>query len=78
MRDRADYYRDYLGKTVSLELPDAALQQAYDWARISRSRAREQSLFGSGLVAGYRPRESVSVRGSRGFLAGILCGLRLR
>ena len=35
MRESADYYRAYLDKTVSLELPDAALQQAYDWARIS-------------------------------------------
>jgi hypothetical protein len=31
----SEYYRAYLDKTVSLELPDADLQQAYDWARIS-------------------------------------------
>ncbi|HKU27377.1 MAG TPA: hypothetical protein VJQ54_18040, partial [Candidatus Sulfotelmatobacter sp.] len=35
IRQSADYYRSYLNKTVQLELPDAALQQAYDWARIS-------------------------------------------
>ena len=34
-RESSDYYRAYLEKTVGLELPDAALQQAYDWARIS-------------------------------------------
>src|SRR5215475_4089051 len=34
-RSTADYYREYLDKTVSLDLPDQALQQAYDWARIS-------------------------------------------
>src|SRR6266567_5510356 len=33
--DSANYYRDYLSRTVSLELPDAQLQQAYDWARVS-------------------------------------------
>ena len=35
IRQSAAYYREYLDKTVSLELPDAGLQQAYDWARIS-------------------------------------------
>ncbi len=35
MHEASAYYRAYLDKTVSLELPDADLQQAYDWARIS-------------------------------------------
>jgi len=35
VRESVDYYRAYLDKTVSLELPDIALQRAYDWARIS-------------------------------------------
>src|SRR5712691_6497952 len=35
LRESADYYRDYLGKTLSLDLPDAQVQQAYDWARVS-------------------------------------------
>ncbi len=51
----AEYYRAYLVKTVSLELPDAALQQAYDWARISTIQGLVNNPYlGSGLVAGYR------------------------
>ena len=51
----SDYYRAYLGKTVSLELPDAALQQAYDWARISTIQGLVNNPYlGAGLVAGYR------------------------
>jgi glycogen debranching enzyme len=55
MRRSAGYYRDYLDKTVSLELPDAALQRAYDWARISTIQGLVNNPYlGSGLVAGYR------------------------
>jgi glycogen debranching enzyme len=55
MRESGDYYRAYLGKTVSLELPDGALQQAYDWARISTIQGLVNNPYlGSGLVAGYR------------------------
>ena len=51
----AGYYRAYLDKTVSLELPDAALQQAYDWARISTIQGMVTNPYlGTGLVAGYR------------------------
>lgn len=54
-RDAADYYRAYLNKTVRLELPDAALQQAYDWARISTIQGLVTNPFlGTGLIAGYR------------------------
>ena len=55
VRESSAYYRAYLDKTVSLELPDAALQQAYDWARISTIQGMVSNPFlGSGLVAGYR------------------------
>jgi glycogen debranching enzyme len=55
MRESADYYRSYLDNTVSLELPDHDLQQAYDWARISTIQGLVTNPFlGSGLVAGYR------------------------
>ncbi|HLV87144.1 MAG TPA: hypothetical protein VKV39_09230 [Candidatus Sulfotelmatobacter sp.] len=55
MRDSADYYRSYLENTVSLDLPDAALEQAYDWARISTVQGLVNNPFlGTGLVAGYR------------------------
>jgi glycogen debranching enzyme len=51
----SDYYRAYLDKTVSLELPDAGLQQAYDWARISTIQGLVNNPYlGAGLVAGYR------------------------
>jgi glycogen debranching enzyme len=51
----ADYYRAYLEKTVSLELPDATLQQAYDWARVSTVQGVVSNPYlGTGLVAGYR------------------------
>ncbi len=53
--ESAAYYRTYLDKTVGLELPDAALQQAYDWARISTIQGMVNNPYlGSGLVAGYR------------------------
>ena len=49
------YYEDYLSRTLSLELPDAQLQAAYDWARISTIQGLVANPFlGSGLVAGYR------------------------
>jgi glycogen debranching enzyme len=55
IRDASEYYRAYLDKTVSLELPDAALQQAYDWARISTIQGMVNNPYlGAGLVAGYR------------------------
>jgi glycogen debranching enzyme len=51
----SEYYRAYLDKTVSLELPDADLQQAYDWARISTLEGVVTNPYlGTGLVAGYR------------------------
>lgn len=49
------YYHDYLGRTLSLDLPDAELQAAYDWSRISTIQGLVTSPFlGTGLVAGYR------------------------
>jgi glycogen debranching enzyme len=55
LHQSADYYRAYLEKTVSLELPDATLQQAYDWARVSTVQGVVSNPYlGTGLVAGYR------------------------
>ena len=54
-KESADYYRNYLSHTVSLELPDADLQKAYDWARISAVQGLVTNPYlGTGLVAGYR------------------------
>ncbi len=55
LRESAEYYRQYLGKTVSVELPDAQIQQAYDWSRVSILQGLvNNSYLGTGLVAGYR------------------------
>ena len=55
LRDSADYYRNYLAQTVSVELPDAELQRAYDWARVSVVQGVVTNPYlGTGLVAGYR------------------------
>jgi glycogen debranching enzyme len=55
LKDSAEYYEHYLRDTVSLTLPDAQLQQAYDWSRISELQGMVSNPFlGTGLVAGYR------------------------
>jgi len=54
LRDSNDYYRNYLERTVTLHLPDAQLETAYDWARVSMAQGVVQNPFlGEGLVAGY-------------------------
>ncbi len=55
LADSAEYYQKYLAATVNLELPDAQLQKAYDWARVSVAQGIvENSSLGTSLVAGYR------------------------
>ncbi|HWZ82087.1 MAG TPA: hypothetical protein VNW47_05670 [Terriglobales bacterium] len=55
MRESAQYYRDYLSRTVTLTLPDTQLQQAYDWSRVSTVQGLvTNATLGTGLVAGYR------------------------
>jgi glycogen debranching enzyme len=55
LRESAQYYSDYLARTVRLSLPDKQLQEAYDWARISTVQGVVSNPFlGTGLVAGYR------------------------
>src|SRR5215472_18113898 len=55
LRGAANYYQDYLARTVSVELPDAQIQRAYDWARISELQGLVSNPYlGTGLVAGYR------------------------
>jgi glycogen debranching enzyme len=51
----ANYYRDYLARTISLDLPDKQIQQAYDWSRISALQGVVKNPYlGAGIVAGYR------------------------
>jgi glycogen debranching enzyme len=55
LADAAAYYQDYLKNHVVLELPDAALQKAYEWAQVSVLQGLVTNPFlGTGLVAGYR------------------------
>jgi glycogen debranching enzyme len=55
LRTSADHYRKYLSETVGVRLPDAQLQQAYDWARVSMVQGMVSNPFlGTGLIAGYR------------------------
>jgi GH15 family glucan-1,4-alpha-glucosidase len=55
LRTSAEYYKKYLNETVSLQLPDAQIQQAYDWSRVSMLQGLVNNPFlGAGLVAGYR------------------------
>jgi glycogen debranching enzyme len=55
MDEAAAYYRDQLKNTVKLTLPDAALQQAYEWSQVSMLQSVVQNPFlGTGLIAGYR------------------------
>jgi glycogen debranching enzyme len=55
LKESEEYYRTYLAQTVSLDLPDEQLQQAYDWSRVSMLQGMVTNPFlGTGLVAGYR------------------------
>ncbi|HWY45339.1 MAG TPA: hypothetical protein VNX66_17710 [Candidatus Sulfotelmatobacter sp.] len=54
-KQSAAYYAEYLKKTVSVDLPDAQLQHAYDWSRVSLLQGMVANpTMGTGLVAGYR------------------------
>ncbi len=54
--DTERYYRDYLAKSVQLQLPAHDLQQAYEWSLLSMRKALvDNPLLGAGLVAGYGP-----------------------
>lgn len=55
-REAAEYYRDYLRRTLNITVPDTEIQQAYDWARIGMLQALvDNPLVGKGLIAGYGP-----------------------
>ena len=54
-RSSSDFYKQHLNVTVSVVLPDAQLQQAYDWARVSVIQGMVNNPYlGTGLIAGYR------------------------
>jgi len=55
VKESAEYYREYLDSTISVDLPDRQLQQSYDWARVSVLQGLTTNPFlGTGLIAGYR------------------------
>lgn len=55
LNESAGYYRSYLARTVSVEVPDPQLQQAYDWSRVSLLQGFVNNPFlGTGMIAGYR------------------------
>ncbi len=54
-RESAEFYENYLQRTVSMELPDAKIQRAYDWSRVSLIQGLVSNpTMGDGLIAGYR------------------------
>ena len=55
LAESAGYYQSYLDSHVTLELPDAALQTAYQWAQVSVLQGLVNNPFlGTGLVAGFK------------------------
>ncbi len=55
-REAETYYADYRRHTLNVRVPDAEIQEAYDWARIDLLQARvDNPIVGSGLIAGYGP-----------------------
>ena len=60
--ERAErHWREYLSRGVQLDLPDAELQRAYEWSKLSVAKGRVSNplLGGTGLVAGYGPSKGV-------------------
>jgi glycogen debranching enzyme len=54
-QESAKFYDDYLRRTTGVELPDPALQAAYDWSRVSLIQGLVSNpTMGDGLIAGYR------------------------
>ena len=79
LRDSAQYYRDYLNRTLNLTLPDAQLQQAYDWSRISTVQGLVTNPYlGTGWSPDTAPRAPANVRALPGSLAAIPSGLLSR
>ena len=54
MAEAANYYSGYLRHTLNIDVPDADIRQAYDWARINLLQGMvENPLVGTSLMAGY-------------------------
>jgi glycogen debranching enzyme len=54
MAEATKYYSDYLRHTLNIDVPDADIRRAYDWARINLIQGMvENPLVGTSLIAGY-------------------------
>jgi glycogen debranching enzyme len=54
-RESAEFYERYLERTTSVDLPDAEIESAYDWSRVSLIQGLVANpTMGDGLIAGYR------------------------
>jgi GH15 family glucan-1,4-alpha-glucosidase len=54
-RESADFYTNYLLRTTTINVPDADIQNAYDWSRVSLIQGLVSNpTMGDGLIAGYR------------------------
>jgi GH15 family glucan-1,4-alpha-glucosidase len=54
MAEATKYYSDYLRHTLNIDVPDADIRQAYDWARINLLQGMVKNpLVGTSLIAGY-------------------------
>jgi len=77
LKESAEYYRTYLAETVTLDLPDAQIQQAYDWSRVSMLQGMVTNPFlGTGSSRGTVLRERANGQDSHGFSGAIRAGLR--
>jgi glycogen debranching enzyme len=54
LQESANYYKDYLAHTLSIHVPDAQIEAAYDWSRVSMLQSVVNNPFlGEGLAAGF-------------------------
>ena len=54
MAEATNYYSDYLRHTLNIDVPDAEIRRAYDWARINLLQGMvDNPLVGTSLIAGY-------------------------
>ena len=55
LEEAQSYYANYLRQTVTLDIPDRGLQQAYEWSLVSMLQGLVTNPdLGTGLIAGYR------------------------
>src|SRR5882757_1194830 len=79
-KESAEFYRQYLQRTTSVELPDVQIQDAYDWSRVSLIQGLVSNpTMGDGLIAGYRTSGEAYRPGFAWFFGrdSLWCGLAL-